>query len=274
MRWLLIAVLCISCPAPGKTLTMSLVDYPPRSMPGEPVNGTTPMLINALFKGSPYRIRFQFLPWVRTFWDLEKGNTDLLLYVPEYTTPEFRKKIDGGRPVFYSVVALFFNKTTHPEVEGVDSLTGLKGLHVGTMIKAPSAKEFRKHGLKVTELTTQKQLFDMLLAKRLDLVEAEDVSGIHLIRRLPEAKQRLIGKIRKDFFVMGVHLAIARHRRNHEDIRKLIDGNMTKMLRSGDYAEIAKKNYELYGMPQDTIPYKDYGVTPARRSPAQTKAGR
>ena len=245
---------CFSLSSYAKTLRVNLVNYPPRSIQGPPASGTSVELLNFIFEGTDYEIKYVFVPWARTFANLKVGKADMLLFVPKFASDDFIKEVDSGKPIFNSLVSLFYNKKYYQGATRFNTLSEFKGKKVGTLIKAATIDFFNDAGLRVHQATNQVSLFNMLLRGRLDFVESEDVSGLAVASTFPPAQNRLIGIVRDPIAVMPVHLAISRARNDYSEIRRVVNEKMKEIIANGIYHKIFSKNYGGLDVPPLAIP--------------------
>ena len=239
---------------------MDLVEYPPRSSKGPPVSGSTVDLVNKIFEGSQYQVSYRIAPWPRTFLNASSGNTDLILYVQGASDKKFESSVNLGKIFFRSRVILFYSKKHNPKGIPFDSYSDLEGKLLGTLVNSGLSELYKKIGMRETQGPTLKNLFDRLNLARIDLVSADDISGITTIEQSYKSGHELFGIVPKPLVETDVLLVISRKNPNHKKIRTLINQRMEALIRSGYYEKWLEKMYKYADLPKAIIPYEAYGI--------------
>ncbi|WP_159455150.1 substrate-binding periplasmic protein [Pseudobacteriovorax antillogorgiicola] len=239
---------------------MGIVHYPPRSDQGPPPHGFTIDLVNEIFKQSKFSPKYTVVNWARSQVSVANGSIDLALYMKGVSASKISDQLDIGKPIFRSRLCVFYNKSKFPENITFNRMSDFSGKYMGNLNGSGLEAFFKNNGLKVVNTSTLSSLFKMLSLGRLDLANADDVSGIHAIFSLGNDASTRIGMLDKPISVTDIFLAIGKHRADHQIIRKQIEQGMAKILKNGAYKRLLDRLYMGLKYDESIIPYDSYQI--------------
>jgi len=138
-------------------------------------------IVTTVFEGMGASYKFQFYPFKRAlFMATQKEKA----FVGIYKTDERLQKLDYSKP-FYKEKTVFF--VAKGQGFRYSTINDLKGKHIGVKLGWSYGREFdqaRESKLFTTTVGSQKQIFRLLLAGKLDTVVDNELSGMSVINDL------------------------------------------------------------------------------------------
>ena len=120
---------CSAHAQPGQHLDISVGDWPPFFIEGEPGQGSVARMVRDIFAEEGYTVTFHFRPWQRAYREAASGShhaTAIWMYAPER-----EQDFTYSDPVMKERFVLFYRKDRPLEW---DNLSDLSDLKIGTSI--------------------------------------------------------------------------------------------------------------------------------------------
>jgi polar amino acid transport system substrate-binding protein len=178
--------------ADDRTIIFTADDSPPYTIASPKDNGLEGFMIDvarAVFEKEGYRVRVNFLPYMRSIQEVREGRADGVLLVAEVTAPGL---VFLKNPISREKVAFFVRKGETWKYRGVESLDAKRiATGFGFDFADPEIRDFIKR--KSAEAPTMVQLisgkdvnsrnFQKLLSGRADIVIATEIIGTYVARQ-------------------------------------------------------------------------------------------
>lgn len=170
-----------------RQLSISVGDWPPFFVEGEPGNGTVARLVRDIFAEEGYSVEFHFLPWKRAYLEAANGSHDataIWMYAPER-----QDDFVYSDPVMNERFVLFYRKDAPIDWSRFEDLADLK---LGGRIGYSYGQEFDnavEEGVLEVEWVASPELnFRRLLFGRIDAFPEEVNVGYYILERETDRK--------------------------------------------------------------------------------------
>lgn len=167
---------------PGQHLDISVGDWPPFFIEGEPGQGSVARMVRDIFAEEGYTVTFHFRPWQRAYREAAIGNhhaTAIWMYAPER-----EQDFTYSDPVMKELFVLFHRKDRPLEW---DNLSDLSDLKIGTSFGYSYGPDFDtavdNKLLSVDEAASTVLNFKKLLYGRIDAFPEEINVGYYILNR-------------------------------------------------------------------------------------------
>jgi polar amino acid transport system substrate-binding protein len=172
-------------------LTISVGDWPPFFVEGEPGQGKVARLVRDVFAEQGYDVTFHFLPWKRAYREAATGRHDAtaIWMFAEDREKDFRYSNAVMREKF----VLFHRKGTDIQWESIEDLAGLTlGASIGYSYGPDFDRAARQEKITVEQAASTELNFRKLFYGRIDAFPEEISVGYYILRRetaQPEAEE-------------------------------------------------------------------------------------
>ena len=253
MRAVLILSLLFSCLSHAKQLTIAIGEYPPYASEASEQLGAVPKIIQAAFAAQNYSIKFEFMPWARSYDFAKKGKYDAAAFW--FCVPERAKDFMCSDPLYYESTYFFFNKKK--PLKHWRSLIDLQAFEIGATKGYSYTDEFwalaNNGTLRVNTVITDIQNFKMLLKGRIELFPMAMLPAQYLLNeKLNKAEKEQIGFHHTPLLVRSSHLLFPKEAEGSKHLMKVFNQGLEKIKQSGEYESILSKrgtDTELFKKP-------------------------
>lgn len=139
-------------------------------------------IINEVFKKMDMKPAYEFYPWVRAEYTIQKGYA--FAACPYIKTKERMDKFDFSEPVVFSTGKFFYQKDRFPNGISFKSLQDLKPYYISGVKGYWYEHAFESAGLKIEYVNDDEIGFRKLAAGRIDLVPTDEIVGWQMIGTL------------------------------------------------------------------------------------------
>ncbi len=239
MRILLLLILLVSGVSHAKQLTIAIGEYPPFASREYPQQGIVPKIIRAAFGAQGYTVKFEFMPWGRSFASALKGHYDAAAFW--FCVPEREKDFYCSDPLYYEATYFYFHK--RKPLQDWQNLSELSHFNIGATTGYSYTEEFwqfAKRGvLKVDTVTTDIQNFKKMIKGRIDLFPMATIPAKHLLKKhftTEEIEQ--IAFHPKPLMVESSHLLFLKHSKKSKQLLETFNKGLEAIKESGKYDTI------------------------------------
>lgn len=239
MRVLLLLILLFGGACHAKQLTIAIGEYPPFSGEKLEQQGIVPRIIRAAFASEGYTIKFEFMPWGRSFASALKGNYDAAAFW--FCVPERKKDFYCSEPLYYEATYFYYRK--QKPLQDWNKLSELSHFNIGAT-KGYSYTdefwEFAKRGvLNVNTVTTDEQNFKKLLKGRIDLFPMATIPAKYILKKhftAEEAEQ--IAFHPRPLMIESSHLLFLKQAVESKQLLEAFNQGLRAIKESGKYEAI------------------------------------
>ncbi|ALO44066.1 substrate-binding periplasmic protein [Pseudoalteromonas phenolica] len=222
-----------------KQLTIAIGDYPPFASKALPKQGIVPRVIRAAFASEGYTVKFEFMPWGRSFASALKGKYDAAAFW--FCVPERKKNFHCSEPLYYEATYFYFRKSKPLTDWG--NLSELSEFNIGATKGYSYTEEFwefAKRGvLNVNTVTSDVQNFKKLLKGRIDLFPIATIPAKHILKEHFAAEEvEQVAFHAKPLMVESSHLLFLKQSKKSEVLLKAFNRGLSAIKESGEYQTI------------------------------------
>jgi len=239
VRVLLLLTLLLSGACYAKKLKIAIGEYPPFASQEYPQQGIVPKIVRAAFETQGYTVKFEFMPWGRSFASALKGNYDAAAFW--FCVPQRKKDFYCSEPLYYEATYFYFNK--RKPLQDWQSLSDLSDFNIGATTGYSYNEEFwqfAKRGvLNVNTVTTDEQNFKKLLKGRIDLFPMATIPAEHILNKhftTEEVEQ--ISFHPRPLMVESSHLLFLKKSKKSKKLLKAFNKGLSAIKESGKYEAI------------------------------------
>lgn len=239
MRVLLLLILLFSWGCYSKQLTIAIGEYPPFSGQQLEQQGIVPRIIRAAFATQDYTVKFEFMPWGRSFKAAKLGRYDAAAYW--FCTPKRAQTFHCSEPLYYEATYFYYHK--RKPLQTWSTLEDLEDFIIGATQGYSYTAEFwqlaKKQKLNVDEVTSDLQNFKKLIKGRIDLFPIAKIPATHLLKQHFSAEDiEQISFNNKPLLTKSSHLMFLKDNPNSKQLLALFNQGLESIKRSGQYDAI------------------------------------
>ncbi|MBN2656682.1 MAG: transporter substrate-binding domain-containing protein [Spirochaetales bacterium] len=184
LKLILITFLFLIFPLSGQELYVMAVDYPPFTDQTGDGYGMSFEIISAAFENSRFTVKPVFFPPARCELDFKSGKYPVSLY----NNLSFQEKANLKQILIQRVSLVFYYNSEIMDFQWTE-LSDLKEKSVG-FLRANHSTSLRSYlagiGVRIVEVNSMEQAFQMLTLGRIDLTVSVDLTAINFLNsRLP-----------------------------------------------------------------------------------------
>lgn len=222
----LLILLFLTFQSPSITLHLAEeADWPPFTPEkyGKVEEGLSYALMDAIFSKLQVNFDLELYPQKRMLQMLQEGTKDAATVIS--INKERSEYIEFSNPIFQKKGLVYHRKDSEFQWENFEDLKGLK---IGVVRGHNYGDEFNsaveKYNLTLVEVSTVEQNFKMLLAKRIDIFLAVELTAIQLLRK-PSYKGKIVAA-QKPYYTKDYHIGFSKNSKAIyllPDVNKVID---------------------------------------------------
>ncbi len=191
---LMVGTILFAAPVSKKQIPLAAFDYPPYMDESLPEKGLFCELVAAAYRSLGYTVSFEFYPGKRATQNVVEGEVLASLGSERNYSEDARKNdVLQSVRVFYFRTVGFYLKDRFKSIS-FKTLKDLQGYRIGIIRGASASILFNKYpelNLDIEEVTTMKQMFKKVYAKRNDLGFTVELSGrMFFAKHYPNEKDR------------------------------------------------------------------------------------
>lgn len=260
MKHLILALFILLVPcatqAEEREVVIATSDWPPLIGRELPLHGMLGHLVELAFARKGMRVRYEFVPWARTYYMVVKGEADGAAYF--YDSPKRKTVTHYSDPIFEEATVFFhFRGLKMPEWKHLQDLSGLRIGVVNGNTYTERFWELGKEGtLKLFPSNTAQENFQKLARGRIDVYPASSVVGKALIRNLfPPDKWNDFTYDPKPLIVRTGHLLFSKRTTDGDKLVTIFNQGLSELKSDGTYNRLMRDMKKgKYDPPAQTDP--------------------
>lgn len=221
----------------NSSVEFAIGNWPPYTSESNPKH--LEALVTEVFRLHNYDVRFSYFPWKRSYERTKEGSS--VATFPWYIddSRNDRQNFLISKEAIFQETEVFFHLKDAPFEW--QSFNDLKGLRIGGVNGYSHVHRLQKHNLSVKVIPSEKQVFLMLSAGRLDIVPASRKVGFTMINEFltNEQKERITFHP-KPLLQDNMYVFFSRKHNQGEHMAKLFDLGMQQLKSTGRIKELIK----------------------------------
>lgn len=224
---LLLVVSLSGASASPRQVQLANGEWPPYVSPTLEQGGPISQLIASAFANEGITTQYTWLPWVRGY--RQALNGDIAGAVLWSKSAEREKYFYFSDPVLEEENRIYFRKGFHFDWQTEEDLANfIIGANTGYFYNEKFAQLEREGKLNVTRVDTEKQLIEMLLKERLDIIVLSGEPGLAFIRAM-NASNKIVAHP-KSLAIKNLHLIFSKKRPDSMELLKKFNRGLKKSL--------------------------------------------